>query len=1143
MNRPSLRALERIDAICLQFEAHLQQGARPSIDEELALAKPCDQPRLLFELLLLEIHYRMEIGEAPTAQEYLRRYPRAAVVVADVFRRVSSSQISTSGGRPHTTLRQEGLPEIPGYQILDILGKGGMGVVYKARQPAVGRNVALKVIQSGALARPAEIARFQTEVQLLGRLNHPGIVQVYDWGKFGSPSQAFFAMELCPGGGLDKQIDKRRVRRQPFHPREAANIVKALAKAVGKAHAANIVHRDLKPANVLLDADGEVKVTDFGLAKDMGDPEGMTLTNEILGTPSYMSPEQIPSPSHKVAVSSATDVFAMGVILYELMTDRLPFQAKDRGQLYHQICTKEAQPPRDIRPYLPRDLEIICLKCLRKDSTQRYSQGTALADDLEKFLQGKPIAARPEGVLEKVARLVRREPLLCILIALVLLGLTGGLAVTSWLSASLAAVNRNVTDQRDQLRKQNREIERKNRSLEKAFREKDWQVKRATRAEHATQLDRALEAWRNRDVIRANRYLDRTRLREVGYHHVRRLCQRTARSLQGHAGPVSCVAWSPQGTRLASGGGEHDKILRVWNARTGTLLFDCRGHIGPIRSVSWSRDGTRIASASSDRTIKIWDAESGALLKTLTGHTGPVNSIDWNPNGSRIVSGAGAYHEGLQQFLALEVKIWDVQSGQEIGKLGRPIRHLSPINSVAWSPDGSRILTGAGATGVRRRKFILVELKLWDAATGQQLRDLQGHTAPVTTVGWSPDGNQILSGSADGSLKIWDAVSGKEKRALKGHSGGVTCVAWGPDGQEIVSSGRDATVKVWDASTAQELRSLKAHTGVALCVAWNPQANSIASGGADYQLKIWDTTASQEALILKEQSGPITCVAWSPDGHRAVIGSAKSTANIWDLANGRVLFKLGGHAGPITAVAWSPNGRWILTAGDTTVRVWEATNARPVSVLSGHNAAVTCACWSPDSQWILSGSKDTTLRTWHPGGGPAQRTLQGRNGPITCVCWSPDGKRILSGSSGVGENSQGRIQVWDGVTGRKEAMSFFGLTGKIRSLAWGPQGKRFLSVAEEVQLWDASTGKQLRPLRGYTGGVQCVAWNTQGTHFLTGVDRTVKIWDAETGQEILDLKGHRDTVASVAWSHDDGTILSGSRDQTLRLWDTRPWLH
>ena len=335
--------------------------------------------------------------------------------------RSSQNWGSLTDGR--ATTPSEPPPSIPGYEIEGVLGRGGMGVVYKARHLALKRTVALKMILAGGHAGPRELARFRIEAEAVARLQHPNIVQIHEVGE--ASGHPYFALELVEGGNL-----ARKIAGQPLPARDAARLVEALARAMQLAHSRNVVHRDLKPANILLTADGTPKITDFGLARQLDSDSGETQAGAVMGTPSYMAPEQASGHTHEAG--PAADVYALGAILYDCLTGRPPFKGKTIVETLDQVRTQEPVPPSRWRAGVPLDLETICLKCLRKEPENRYASAAELADDLVRYQNGEPIRARSVGRVERVGKWARRNPLLAVVAAVLLLVTVASVAGIVW---------------------------------------------------------------------------------------------------------------------------------------------------------------------------------------------------------------------------------------------------------------------------------------------------------------------------------------------------------------------------------------------------------------------------------------------------------------------------------------------------------------------------------------------------------------------------------------------------------------------------------------------------------------------------------------------------------------------------------------
>jgi serine/threonine protein kinase len=485
-----LSAELRIDAVCRSFEAAWQAaaagGTRPRIEEYLGATAPPEREALLAELLKVELHYRR--GERPTADEYRRRFPQHERLITHLFEQLAAAPGPQREGGGRETVRvaagQEtgtdpnrteaealpgtgageaggaaGLPAVPGYEVLEVLGRGAMGVVYKARHVKLNRLVALKMILSGAHAGEPELARFRSEAEAVARLQHPNVVQIHEIGEHaGLP---YFSLEFVDGGSLQQHLAGT-----PQQPGAAAQLLETLARAVHAAHEKGIVHRDLKPANVLLTRDGVPKVSDFGLAKQLDADSGRTQSGAILGTPSYMAPEQAAGRTKEVGPPA--DVWALGAILYEALTGGPPFRGATVRDTLEQVCTREPVPPRQWQPKVPRDLETICLKCLHKEPHRRYASALALAEDLERFQERKPIVARPVGRLERAGKWARRNPAVAAFLTVLVVGtvVSASLAVYAVQKAELAhssetaAVNANT-----ELGKANDELKNANASL------------------------------------------------------------------------------------------------------------------------------------------------------------------------------------------------------------------------------------------------------------------------------------------------------------------------------------------------------------------------------------------------------------------------------------------------------------------------------------------------------------------------------------------------------------------------------------------------------------------------------------------------------------------------------------------------------
>jgi WD40 repeat protein len=995
----------------------------------------------------------------------------------------------------------------PGYEILGELGRGGMGVVYRARQVKAGRVVALKMILSGGHAGEDELARFRREAEAIARLQHPGIVQVFEVGEHdGLP---FFSLEFCGGGSLD-----RKLAGTPLPAREAAALVEALARAMQAAHEAGVVHRDLKPANVLLAGQpGEgteanplaglvPKITDFGLAKRL-DAAGQTQTGAVMGTPSYIAPEQAEG---KKSVGPLADVYSLGAILYECLTGRPPFLAATMMDTLMQVVSQEPVSVRQLQAKVPPDLETICHKCLQKDPRKRYGSALDLADDLRRFLDGRPIVARPVGRVERLWRWCKREPVVATLLAAVLVVLAAGATVSGMLAVQAR------------------------REAERADEKADEAEENAVRArEEARRADaKAGEALRNeKEALAQKEKAEKEKKRADGQKdrveavlYARRLdFARSASQQNNSLAAIRLLEECPWHLR----GWEHRYLWTLFNSYQQNLSLRSGGE------VAWSPDGRRIATRGSG--VQVWDADTGQELLAFQGDPGGPSEVAYSPDGRRIITGCSVS----------PAMVWDADKGQELFALKTNIWN----RSVAYSPDGRRIATNQGDLGGPR---------IFDARTGEPLLDLKG-SGGHSLVRFSPDGRRVASGGEDGTVRVWDPETVQELLTLKGHTSGVLSVAYSPDGRRIASGDWDGTVKVWDAARSQEILALKGHTGRVYSVALSPDGRRIASGGEnDHTVRVWDADKGQQLFVLEGHTECVRGLAFSPDGGRIASGCIDRKVRVWDAGKGQRLLTLEGDTLRVERLAFSPDGRRIAAVGEEYVRgpgagagmlrVWDADKGKELLTLRVARQSILGLAYSQDG---------TRIATWGRGGvivsdartGQRLHTLEGHKDGVTCVAFlGRDGRRIAYG------DLDGDVRVWDadrgqellaleGLVGRGSAMAHGNDGRRFATMEWGPDGRRIATGGEDgVTIWDARTGQRLLTLEGPGGKCSRLAFSSDGRRIAAvEEDGTVRVWDASKSQEILPLRGHPGTVTSVAWSTDGSRIVSREKDGRRLAWD------
>jgi eukaryotic-like serine/threonine-protein kinase len=905
---------------------------------------------------------------------------------------------------------------------------------------------------------------------------------------------------VTPGSLVNRSISSEASRLSQLSSQPEAQYFRSVARigvqvadALEYAHQQGILHRDIKPSNLLLDAAGEIWVTDFGLAKDEGSDE-LTLTGEIVGTLLYMAPERFQGKC-----DSRSDVYGLGITLYELVTLKPPYEAADRHALMQRVASESPVPLKSIAQSVPHDLETIIEKAIARDPADRYATAAALGEDLQRFMDDKPIRARRASRAERLARWSRRNPWLATLLAAVTVLL---MAIIVVLSAATIRLNR----ERD--RTQAAYLENR-RTLYAA------QIHLAHLAWNDAQIRRAEEILASEPCVRVGP--DEPDLQGWEWHYLRRLCRSDALTLKDSETNLFTVAWSPVGHWLAAGG--WDGKIRLWNlASEDRRPVFLSGHLNEVHQVVFSPDGDTLASAARDGTVRLWEIKTGREVRCFSLSNEMARSVTFSPDRKRIAA-AGADRKIYQWELASGralpvidahdaeiliiayspdshriasggkdklVKIWDVESNRLVQTFAG---HRAQVSGLAFSPDG-RTLATSSEDGT---------LRLWDAVTAEVQGILQGQDewVWVYSVAFSPDGRTIASTSDDSTVRVWDVKTRSELFRLRGHTGSVRGVAFDPAGRYLASSSTYGTVKIWDlAEGRQDVRILRGHTSVVYCVAFSPDGDTVASAGEDGILRLMDVAGERKPVILRGHNAAILSVAFSRDGRQVATGDRAGFFGLWDAATGRKLGLIEGHKGPVFSVNFDREGRRLVTAGaDGRARIW-TDSGQAVNDLPEHSATVRDAVYSPDGRRLASATADGVVRFWNTTDYREEKVLESANAALSSIRFSPDGGLIAA------TGPDGMLTLWSTDSGRV-IRSITCHEGKVASVVFSPDGRRLATAGWDrwIKLWDTATGRETLSIRS-AGAFSDLDFDTTGKRIAAcGNAFLVSIYERERRQQ------------------------------------------
>lgn len=1108
-----------------------------------------------------------------------------------------SGDLTSAVGMP---ARQGRLHRLGDYRIVREIGRGGMGVVYEAVQESLGRRVALKVLPGHGLLDSQLAIRFRREAQAVARLHHTNIVQVYGVGEhqgldyyvmqyIEGRSLDHVLAELralhAVAHGTNGQVDRKEaihraaealahgrsasdllgfdvheaqdvptrvyvpsdapdaskpagrdvaVRPTGFGPRywrAVARIGVQVAEALAHAHGQGILHRDIKPSNLLLDAHGTVWVTDFGLAKDTGDADALTRTGDLVGTLRYLAPERFRGRS-----DARGDIYSLGLTLYELLTLTPAFRSQDRSQLLEEVMHAEPPRPRQVDRTVPRDLETIVLKAINRDADRRYVTARALAEDLGRFLEDRPIRARRATLPERFWRVCRRNPGIASLGLAVFV-----LCVTVAVGSTVAALR--IARARDNEEHHRLLAEEHARQVHQVL--VQLQVTRGLQLMDEGDLfsslawfTRALELDRGEPAEEMHRIRLKAALRQSprltqmwfhggptfwvevspdGRHAVTAGDDHVARVwdlVSGvpvtppliHGGSLPCARYSPDGRRILTC--SRDGTARVWDAGTGLPVTGLMRHERPIWHAAFSPDGRLVGTASDDRTGRVWDAATGLPVTPPLRHEATVWQVAFGPGGHRV----------LTTGEDMTVKVWDTATGQLVIPV---LKHPAATDWAEFSPDGRRVLTAAGDT-----------VYLWDAATGQPVfapRQLPGFARHGAI---SPDGGRAVLAGGD-MAQIWDLATGLMQPIRIQHPVPIWFIAFDPQGRRVVTVGGNAA-RVWDAGTGRALTPLLKHNGLANHASFSPDGRFLATTGGE-TANVWDTAIVPPEQKTLENCRSVASAGFSPDGrHVAAFGDSSGQLKIWDTATGRLLSSPQLFPGAFRSACFSPDGGWLATThSDRTAGVWELSTGKRLVLLPQHAALVRSAAVSSDRRFVITACEDRTARVWEVASGLPKGPILHNSDMVARAVFHPDGRRVLVTCV------DWTVQVWDWTSGERIGKPLKH-GGPVWQAEFSPDGERILTASHDrtARIWDAATGRPLTPPLQHGGIVHGATFSPDGRYMATACsDGTLRVWETVTLFPVTLPLRHSAEAKAVVFSQDGHHIQTVSADGKVWRWD------
>jgi WD40 repeat protein len=993
-----------------------------------------------------------------------------------------------------------------------------MGVVYKARQISLNRLVALKLISAGALATQDLVKRFKAEAEAAAGLAHPNIVPIYEISAH--QGQHYFSMGLIEGPDLRQALAVRKrgsnqysvisdqsktalstdhellitddwlLNTDGWSLMTSVRLVSKIARAVHYAHQRGVLHRDLKPSNILLDAQGEPHLTDFGLAKLVQKESTLTHTYAVLGTPAYMAPEQARGETKDV--TTAVDVYGLGAVLYETLTGSPPFGGGTSMETIRQVLDQEPRCPSIFNPEVDRDLETICLKCLEKDPVRRYASAEAVADDLNRWERHEPIQARPSSTLERAWKWMRRRPALA------------GLAATAFLALVIIAVGSSIAA---------------------------WRISNAREALrrnlYASEMGQAFHALQEGDVQRVRGLLeaqrprnDQTDLRGFEWRYLWGQSRTQEVFTFNDCASYGCAV-SSNGRYLAVNGSK----IQLFDLATRQLIVKWVLAPDPATDdVAFSPDNKILATTHiNGRCIRLWNLETLEPIEPALPLADGAHGVAFSRDGKWLASAAGLrYGDGTPG----EAKIWDTTTWQ--------VRTILPgvrdwLARVKFSPDG-RWVAASGGGGL---------VKIWDAATGREETELDGLRGVVFGLCFSPNGEILAGADSRGMIRFWEVGSWKEKLTFQGHERLIHRIAFSPDGLRLVSGSVDQTLKLWDTRNGDLLHIFRGHSLRVTSVNFLPDGSLIASSSLDGTVKLWNASATPERSVLKGHKAAWRAkVQFSLDGRWLAMTTNANGAQpqlpdirtaVFDAATRQRITVVDGH--PFES---APDGTLATKLSGSALALWRIQNTGAVEALKLTNSfelSDTFAFRADSSLVAARGSNQIVVWPLRMASSPRRLQRAGLESGGGLI-FSAEGRTLIAGV-----NSEGILECWDADTLRHIGVMRVGAGAQTDVLALHGQMLATIGPRHVVQLWDVPSRTKLKDFRQQAVSVEAMAFSPDGKTLVGGTgDGALHLWNVASGSLIATLPVHVSACRAVSFSPDGRCLATADVVDMIRLW-------